>query len=439
MKKFLLLLPVLLLTLSCGNSNDSVYTGPIKTIKIDVSSAEKFKDLSYMYDTSYYKIVALETRDDALLGNKVTDIFYRNGRLYIAESQSNALFMFDDNGKFIKKIHNVGEGPMDYRNIGTIHITDDRIYLIEQYGTKVLCYDMDLNYIGQTSLKKLREKNIFYPSSTFAIGDKMFYANVYCTSSDADLGCDVPYKICSTDMDLSNVKYHLPIDKKSETAPASPFFLREQEYTDINGKVHLMCSSYDTIYVASRDTIVPEYVFDFGENQLPSSLAKTEDVRSMLRNPEYDKYVRISSMKETNRYMIFSFVMGGRSFDPRQLAKMPEDIRMDPIKSTLWLNENQTFNGYNIFYDKIKEEATLVNGYKIEKFAKYRLSGVSHCDGDYMISVEGVSPYSFDKENKYIVKTTENHPYPAYEKDKNEVLKTLTPNSKPVVYIYKLK
>ena len=26
-----------------------------------------------------------------------------------------------------------------------------------------------------------------------------------------------------------------------------------------------------------------------------------------------------------------------------------------------------------------------------------------------------------------------------YEKDKNEVLKTLTPNSNPVVYIYKLK
>ena len=76
MTKFLLLLPVLLLTLSCGNSNDTVYTGPIKTIKIDVSSAEKFKDLSYMYDTSHYKIVALETRNDALLGNKVTDIFY---------------------------------------------------------------------------------------------------------------------------------------------------------------------------------------------------------------------------------------------------------------------------------------------------------------------------------------------------------------------------
>lgn len=63
---------------------------------------------------SGFKIIALETNNDCLIG-QIDDLQIMNDTLYILDrSIAKALFVFDEKGKFIRKIGNIGKGPGEY-------------------------------------------------------------------------------------------------------------------------------------------------------------------------------------------------------------------------------------------------------------------------------------------------------------------------------------
>lgn len=78
------------------------------------------------------KCVPLETNDESIF-NDVSKLIYRNNRFYIFDREGKSVFIFDNNGTFIRKIHAVGGGPeeyiepsdMDVDEKGNIYISDN--------------------------------------------------------------------------------------------------------------------------------------------------------------------------------------------------------------------------------------------------------------------------------------------------------------------------
>ena len=419
----LFILSIILLE-GCSNKESSTPTD-IKTIHIDLSKAEKNKDISPMLDTSFFRVVALETRRECLVGEDIKRIFYRNGRIYIWEAQTKGIFMFDDTGKFLNKIQDTGEGPNEYRKIEQVTMTDDHIYIFDDFGGKILYYDLDLNYLGIIPLKEARRQ--FNITEMFVAGDRLYFVDCLLDTPKPKTG--EPHKMSYTNMQGKDLKKLMPYDIKDATS--FPFYLTEQNYLDVEGKVHFMNSCLDTIYCATKDTVKAEYVLDFGEKQLPKNLWNGT-LKDIFENLEYDKYVLgVKTMVDTPSHIILWFTYGSIPvFDVPAEAKKSAETYRDYINNKCGSNE------YTVFINKKTGEIdSFTNGMKIEAFGQYRTK-IKYSDREYIMYYNIMSPFSFSNGKAFYIPTPQ---YPRYNKTLEKTFSSVMPEDNPVIYIFKMK
>ncbi|MDD4819406.1 MAG: 6-bladed beta-propeller [Flavobacteriales bacterium] len=413
-----------------GCKNEKKDTTPtIKTISVDVEKAEKDKDISDIMDTSFFKVVALQTSQESLVGGKIKGIFYRNDKLYIWEEQTNSLFMFDSNGKYLNKIHSVGEGPNDYRAMSSVRMTKDRIYVFDKGGSKILYYDVDCNLLGTISVKDVLKK-VFNTNEVFVINDRLYFADQLLNESKAKYGD--PYKLCSMDMVSGGFNKYLPYN--TQDAPSYNFYLRDQQYSIINDSVRLMCCKTDTVYVATKDNVSAEYILDFGDKSLPKNMIQENSIKEIKTNPQYNRYVYdITNMMDTDRYLIFRLTYGSMpKIDHKALT---ESLKKDR-KGTMENLRNRNTNFYYVFYDKNTGNTIVANDMIMSNFGDNR-SFISFSDGSYIFNIENIHSAFFNKEGK---KESASIPQnKAYQNALNEVYSSITPQSNPIIHIYKLK
>lgn len=107
----------------------------------------KFLNISEIADSITY--IPLETTDECLIG-AFCGIQYKNGIWYISD-RTYTIFLFDDNGKFIKKLNKIGQGPGEYTYIQTFAVDNDNHIHISDFGLKkILEYNADLEYVSAT-------------------------------------------------------------------------------------------------------------------------------------------------------------------------------------------------------------------------------------------------------------------------------------------------
>ena len=426
--KLILTLAVATLLFAGCKSEDKEPISPVKTIKINTDTALPNHDISEMLDTSFYRVVALETKKECLVGAEIKGLYYRNGRIYVWEEQTKGVFMFDENGKFLAKIQNVGEGPDDYINIDQVQITGDKIYIYDYPGHKMLIYDTDCHFLERIFTKDVYDK-YFNINKAFVVGDRMYFADALLDEQEPKNG--ELHQMCSMDLKGSDIKMHLPY--KKEDAVSHLFYLNEQYYKDVDGKVRFMTSKLDTVYVATKDTIYPEYVFDLGEKQLPKSLHKA--TFSQLRgNEDYKKYFSgVSRFYDTGKYLIFQFLDKNNM---AQTPNIPEEVRKDPEKMKKYIKENVKSNDYILFLNKETGEVEkFINGMYMEYFGKGRIA-LPNIDGQYMISPMVIYSFFFKDGKIPPVSIPSNK---GYEKVVNQAYSKVDPQSNPIIYIYKMK
>ena len=109
--------------------NRAVYN--IDLDSLDRTSIPQLSSLRYVF---------LETNEHSLVNN-INRLFYVNKKIYLFDDRSKQILCFDDNGKFLSKIHSVGQGPgeylypvdMDVDNSGDIYINDPVLKRIMKY------------------------------------------------------------------------------------------------------------------------------------------------------------------------------------------------------------------------------------------------------------------------------------------------------------------
>jgi hypothetical protein len=154
-----LLIFFLIITLSCCSNNTKEHDN---VLAIDYKNLEEIRLSGYVSDI---KVVKLATSDDVLIGEIVkVEIF--NNRIYILDRLSNALFIFTDEGEFLYKLRNIGQGPGEYIYLFDFDVTNDGLYLSD-IGIAILHYDNDFNFV-----RKINHHSV---AGNFVMNDEYFW------------------------------------------------------------------------------------------------------------------------------------------------------------------------------------------------------------------------------------------------------------------------
>lgn len=145
MKKVFVTFLCLILLCACHNSKKTE-TYPVLKVSF---GKEKISALD-IFDK--FEIVSLETNDSSLLvwPDKV---LYWKGQYMVFDSKTPSLFVFDENGNFIKKIGKRGDGPEEYTEIYDV-IQDKEtgeIDMLSPYG-EIFVYTSEGAFIKRTRL-----------------------------------------------------------------------------------------------------------------------------------------------------------------------------------------------------------------------------------------------------------------------------------------------
>lgn len=117
---------------------------------IIVDSQTVSYDVSKLSSTlSHFDLIPLETNDSCLI-SEIDVIKKRNGRYYI-QSGRKYLYVFDGNGKFLRKIGNVGEGPGEYSILSDFDVDKEYVYLLASH--KLCVYNLSGEFQKEIRLK----------------------------------------------------------------------------------------------------------------------------------------------------------------------------------------------------------------------------------------------------------------------------------------------
>ena len=105
------------------------------------------------------KPIILETNEDCLIG-KIDELQVFDGRIYVLDKLiAKSLFVFDMDGRFIKKIGNLGQGPGEYIQLGDFTIdTKNRFIFLLDWGAYAHKYHLDGTFV-QTVTPQLSDAN----------------------------------------------------------------------------------------------------------------------------------------------------------------------------------------------------------------------------------------------------------------------------------------
>ena len=221
-----------------------------------------------------------ETTASSIIG-VVSKVIRTDDRVYVLDNEkSNALFVFDQSGKFINEIGNVGSGPGEFVEPTDFEIDEAEgvVYIYDQYQSFVNRYDMDGRYLGRFRL-------LFRSKGLVKIGDEFVFQNL--------LGNDHIEAIKKSALTVT--------DTSGLPTQVGLSMLRYNFVSDclvrINDEmVHHMIPYNDTIYHITPNGFFARYAFVFPEsNRLPKDFVKRA-------GPIYEKF---KERFPSNRYTYY--------------------------------------------------------------------------------------------------------------------------------------
>ena len=305
MIKISLLFFAFFLFLSCSNKKEPVVNGNrvgTDTLSVDVDNRLHTIDLGSNYhvcndemllsdvvaDVEYIK---LETRDASLIAD-ITKVEYVNGNLFI---QSNSLiYMFDKEGRFIRRIGSIGGGPEEY--IQSFDFTADDSLVYVNSRNKICKYRVsDGSFAGGYMLLPPHDDNfqIFSLSNSNIVNVKGvamiqnsqigFIRN---NKGDSIL-CKYP--------DLSSL--NMEDLKKARTVSYDPI---TWPYKDI---VNIRDVNSDTVFSVRDSIFYPRFVIDLGKYKMPLRIWYDRKER-FIQEPNY---IILRTAMETSDYLYMLF------------------------------------------------------------------------------------------------------------------------------------
>jgi hypothetical protein len=138
-----------IIVVSCSEKRGKNEMSQLIPIDINLSNMEESYDIANDV-SSDWDIVALETQDESLI-NYINKIIYANNQYYVLDKGIGSIFIFDENGNFLRKLHKIGNGPDEYVSIASFTVIDENVWIVDENTHKLICYDKELNMLEKTN------------------------------------------------------------------------------------------------------------------------------------------------------------------------------------------------------------------------------------------------------------------------------------------------
>ena len=155
----------ILFVVSCSQLGKD-HKGKTVFVNIDLNQKPENNNTADFLKRISIRLVPLETTEDSHLGMYYNQMVVSDGNIYILDSQQMVILCFDGDGRFIRKINRLGNGPQEYSRPAGIAVLKERISLLD--GTRIQQYDREGRF-SKTSPVHRGHQKIVTPSGNFVI------------------------------------------------------------------------------------------------------------------------------------------------------------------------------------------------------------------------------------------------------------------------------
>ena len=240
-------------------------------------------------DVEYVK---LETTDDCLLAGTAR-VFITNDDIYTLNNYSDyKLLRFDrKTGKFISQIGSIGQGPKEMINPCFVFAKDSLVYVTSTSTDKVYVYTNENQFIRSVPFCKDRSSFEDGVGQTISVIDhqyivrhpgqlqSQFNYNQYMAAEVIDMNSNRLFAMRDTS-DVYGIMLTLDWD------PVRWYY---------KGNINFYNEPDRTVYAVTKDSIIPRYHFNLGDNKWPVMDGKL--------TKEFFKYIKFKSFRETEDYL----------------------------------------------------------------------------------------------------------------------------------------
>ncbi|MDR0725213.1 MAG: 6-bladed beta-propeller [Prevotellaceae bacterium] len=243
-----LVIAFLIILVSCKHEQEE-----IKTKTIDSKSViDSIFNLSKL--GCFSNFIPLETNENSIISG-INKIYFVDNHIYILDRDGGkGVFIFDRNGKFIRKIGRIGGGPGEYVSIDdfTIDKNNLTVYLLAN-RENVLLYNIDGKYIRSFKTDFYASK-IEYNSSS----NKIYF-----------IGDDAGDNLIIADLNGKKIKGFFPNEDFGQHVR-----ILINPFNNLDTTVLYRRFLDDNIYALKDDFLHIHYKIDFGEEALSESKLK---------------------------------------------------------------------------------------------------------------------------------------------------------------------
>lgn len=297
-----LLIAYILLFVACKQNANSSQAEKQENISenlktIDLASNfklenEKMKLSDVVSNVEYIK---LETTDESVIPNavrlKTTDKY-----ILVSDWVFEYIYLFNKEGKFIRKIGQLGQGPRQYR-LGISYTANDSIaYIQTNWLGKIMKYRLsDNSFAGEIPAKNTKEIYLLPNNNIVAVlraGNdikKIFTALIMNNKGDT-----IAYK-----------KPYINIERIQKSYPEN--YLGELISWQTKGQICIYEFNNDTIYSIRKSEIKPRYVLKLGKYKMPEEIFYS----GQNRFKEEEKYFTIRGFTECENFLYIRFSYQG--------------------------------------------------------------------------------------------------------------------------------
>lgn len=283
MKHVAIFIIALLTLISCRNKdNSNIKNSDIETISVFEHYSDK-KSFSSFIDT--IELIPLETTEDNLIG-EITRIVFHDKKYYVRSTnsmQNGKLFVFDETGKFIRRIGKNGNGPGEFVNFYDFAITSDHHIVVADYH-RMLHFDSEGRFLNSIKMN-------FSAAEIVSSHDNEIIASLILPTLFQN------HLLSKIDKEGNQELFF----NRGETAAIKCNLLRTwRSFMSTGGYHYLKYPFGDTIFSISQDLkkISPLYYIDYGEKKLPNiKISHNENVLTWEKKlKELDDYLETASI-----------------------------------------------------------------------------------------------------------------------------------------------
>jgi hypothetical protein len=285
--KSMYILFLIFITFSCNSKNENLY----EIINLQEAFENK-KSININDLATNFEYIQLETKDECLTGTRLA--IYSNDQYLIAIDREKILLFDRNDGRFIRKIGQMGNGPGEYSRTYSVMPYDEGKNLIyagrnkKRYG-----YSLDGQLNDTLSIPD-------FVSEIGNIDDKTYAAFM----PDYQGGEKIKLIIFNhTDSLMKTFPNYLSAPKTSSFFAWNP----NSWFYKLDKQLYFYQLFNDTVFHVGTNSLTPKYVLNMGQYSPPYE---------MKTSPEFDpgKYFMMRTIQESSQYVFCSFNFNKKNY-----------------------------------------------------------------------------------------------------------------------------